>query len=114
MRAVRTKEADLTEGQTDTSPRWGGLAGILGSLLEVGGVHGGDEGAQGLVDEPGQHEGADLWSLPPRTRPEDSPPTITSVPVEVRALRRRDSDELPPMSRITSYAALVAAKSSRV
>lgn len=33
MHDIQTKKAHLTEGQTDTSPRWGGLAGILGSLL---------------------------------------------------------------------------------
>ena len=33
MNDLHTKEADLTERQTDSTLRWGGLAGILGSLL---------------------------------------------------------------------------------
>jgi hypothetical protein len=33
MHDLHTKEADLSEGQNDTSPRWEGRAGILGSLL---------------------------------------------------------------------------------
>jgi hypothetical protein len=33
MHDLHTKEADLTEGQTDSTLRWGGRAGILGSIL---------------------------------------------------------------------------------
>jgi hypothetical protein len=87
---------------------------VAGEELEVGGVHGGDEGAQGVVDEPGQHKGADLAVIAAQDATGGLAPTITSVPVGVRTLRRQDSDELPPMSRITSYGALDTAKSSRV
>ena len=39
---------------------------------------------------------------PPVHLPPSSPPTMTSVPVGVSALRRRDSEALPAMSRMRS------------
>ncbi len=51
----------------------------------------------------GESRGArSMRSKPPSQRPPVSPPTIATVPVGVRARRRRASEALPPMSTITS------------
>ena len=62
----------------------------------------GDEGRQ-LWPTNRESTSARIWrSVPPSQRPPVSPPTITRVPFGVSARLRRDSEELPPMSRITS------------
>ena len=62
----------------------------------------------------GETTRARSWrSMPPVSLPPSSPPTMTAVPFEVSALRRRETDGLPAMSMITSYVVLPSAKSSR-
>ena len=69
---------------------------------QVGGVLRCDEGAQFLANKSDRTCACSCRSVPPSHRPSVSPPTMTSLPLGVRARRRWESRRLPPISRMTS------------